>query len=110
MDAPQIVWKRRPGRKPYAQTRLRGRTYHLGSDPSEVKRLYAQALLDAHGGRPTKDTPAFVGQLVEAWLTERPDERYPEAVKTWARFAGMLALSAITPDHFDGYLSWLKRG
>lgn len=107
----QMRWKTKPGRKPYAEVRIAGKCYHLGTSRTGAARRYA-LLIRKHYRElaGAEEPPDTVAELVFRWTVQHPDDTRPWAPRAWADYAGSICLDEIESDHLDGFVSWLKRG
>lgn len=108
---PGIRTKRRRDGSVYYQIRIKGQDKHLGTAIGAARRKAALLLKSAYADEVSDgQPPRFVASLCERWEAEHSDFPKPWLTRAWAKYAGPTAMHELTVDHFDGFVSWLKKG
>lgn len=107
---PGIMRTDRPGRKPFYWCRIRHKYHHLGTNARAAKARHAQLIREHYGDAVPDEAPEFVAELVERWKADHADDPKMWSADAWQRYAALTALDELTPDHFEGFVRWMKRG
>lgn len=107
---PEIRAKKWQNGNTFYVIRIHGRDIYLGMNRRSAKAKAARLIREHYGDATLDEAPEFVTELVERWKAEHPDDPKMWSANAWQNYAPLNALDELTPDHFEGFVRWMKRG